>query len=147
MKQTIRSCCVWSSVITALVFVFGFLAGKHLGSSPVSFYNSWPSNPANSPCDLNDVRGDAILSKWRTGACSYSTGFLVFVVDRRGELRPTQTKRVAEHALNSLLQMKKQKLMRDLQDIMVPRAIVKGYGLGGRKKAAYPARSVLVQRE
>ena len=44
----------------------------------------------------------------------------MFVVDRRGELAPMQTKLVAQNALNSLLQMKKQKLMRDLQDITVP---------------------------
>ncbi len=119
MKQTIGPCCFWSSVVIALVFASGFLAGKHLGSSPFSFYNSWPSNPANSPCDLNDIRSDAIFSRWRTGACSYSTDFLVFVVDRRGELRPIQTKLVAENALNSLLQMKKQKLIRDLQNIIV----------------------------
>ena len=120
MTRTIRSYCFWSSVVSVLFFLFGFMAGKHLGSSPLSFYDSWPSNPANSPCNLSDVRGDAILSRWKTGACSYSTDYLVFVVDRRGELAPMQTKLVAQNALNSLLQMKKQKLMRDLQDITVP---------------------------
>lgn len=109
-----------NAMVAAALFIGGFLAGRSVDSRTLPIGVSWPRYPANSPCSLNDVEGDSILRRWKTGACSYSADYAVFVVDRRGKLDSWETKVVALQALNNLFRHTQRKLMRELSSVGAP---------------------------